>query len=224
MRAGVWGSIIARRERNAGNGSEAGPKICPLALTLRARARFLVASRAPSRFPSLPDDMPRRRRRKPLDECRCLELVRAIENLTGPVRALADAGNREPERVTVLGQMSRLLQAADWAMVQRHGNGARGAGERPESNALVGKNVLPERRTNKTNFKQWGRRYKLVGGAKDEVKVLAEWAETQEPNAPAVAPEASNIAGAVQLAQHIHASRFMSTEVGTEARAMVNNS
>lgn len=58
------------------------------------------------------------------------------------------------------------------------GSGTGGAGEQHESNTLMSKSVVRERSTNKTSFKQWGRRYNLVSGAKGErFKVLLEWAE-----------------------------------------------
>lgn len=46
--------------------------------------------------------------------------------------------------------------------------------------------------TNRTSFKEWSRRYKLVAGAKDEhFKAVLEWVEARETNAPTIAPEAS---------------------------------
>lgn len=62
---------------------------------------------------------------------------------------------------------------------------------------------MPEGLTNWANFKQWSRRYKLVAGAKDERFKLLEWAEAHETSAPIVVPEASNVAGAAKLAQHV---------------------
>lgn len=68
---------------------------------------------------------------------------------------------------------------------------------------MVGKSVVPEVLANKTNFKQWGRRYKPLAGANDaRLNVLPERAEAHEDGAPMVAPEASNLAGAATLAQH----------------------
>lgn len=160
----------------------------------------------------------------PPNEGRWIELARGIENLTGQVRALADAGDREPERVSGLEQTSRQLQEAVSVMAQRQGIGASGAGERIDTNALVGKNVVPEGLTNRSSFKQWSRRYKLVAGAKDErFKVLLEWAQARDPNEPAVDPAASNVANATRLSQHIYASLLMSTESGTEAHSIVDN-
>lgn len=68
---------------------------------------------------------------------------------------------------------------------QRHGGtGASTAGERLESNSPAWKHVVPEELTNKMNFKQWGRRDKLVACAKGErFKVLVEWVEARESNA-----------------------------------------
>lgn len=135
------------------------------------------------------------------DEGRWLELAQVIEHFTGQVRALADL---ESERALGFEQTSGHLQEAVWAMEHRQGTGANGAGERMESNSLVGKNAIPEGPSNRSSFKPLSRRYTLGAGAKDErFNVLLERAEAREPNAPAVNPAAGNKASAARLAQHI---------------------
>lgn len=90
--------------------------------------------------------------------------------------------------------------------------------------SLVGKNLVPEGLTIKTSFKQRGRRYKLVASAEDErFKALLDLAEAQEATAPAIVPGASSIPGAEKFRQHVCASLLMSTEAGSEARSIVDN-
>lgn len=156
-----------------------------------------------------------------LDGQKWRELARVIEVLSAQVQSLTDTGNRETERVTGLEQVTRQVQEAFANLAHRQGTGAQNGGERHEYNALVGKIVVPEGLANKPVFKQWGPRYKLVAGGKDEwFKTLLGWAEGHDTNAPTVAPEASNGAGAAKLAQHLYASLLMSKEAGTEAHSI----
>lgn len=107
---------------------------------------------------------------------------------------------------------------------QRPGAGARPPDAHQESKSFIGNNMAPEGLTNKTGFKQWSRRYKLVAGGEDErFKVLLEWAEARETNAAIIIPESSNVVGAPRLAQHVYASLIMSTKAGTETDSIVNN-
>lgn len=89
-----------------------------------------------------------------------------IDNLSAQVHALADAGGRESERVTGLEGPRRQIQEAVTGLAQRQGSGAPPGGERRESGAFVGKNVVLEGFANRTSFKQWSRRYTSAGGAK----------------------------------------------------------
>lgn len=82
---------------------------------------------------------------------RWLELARVIENLGGQVRALADVGGHEFERVTGLEQTARQIQEAVAGLAQRQGAEAGSSGEQQESNPLVGKNMIL---TNKPSFKR----------------------------------------------------------------------
>lgn len=93
------------------------------------------------------------------------------------------------------------------------GTGAGCGGERP--NSLVGKDMFPEGLTNKTSLTRWGRRWKLVAGAKDEQFNL-DWVEAWETNAPAIVLEARN--GSAQACatrqyqpKHEHGDRVQST-------------
>lgn len=88
----------------------------------------------------------------------------------------ADTGGREFERITGL-EATHQIQDAVANFPQMQGTGASGADERHESKALVGKTAVPERLANKTSFKQWSRRCKLVAGAKHERFKVFEWAE-----------------------------------------------
>lgn len=104
------------------------------------------------------------------DEQRWQELARVTETLTGQVPALAEAGGHEIDRCTGLEHTAGKIQEAVAGLFQRQGTGtgAGTAGERHESNPMVGKTVDLEGFTNKPCFEQWCRRYSLVAGAKDE--------------------------------------------------------
>lgn len=64
----------------------------------------------------------------------------------------------------------------------------------------------------------------MVAGAKDKpFSVVLMWAEAHDANTPVVDPTASGLAGAQKLAQHLYASFLMSTEAGTEAHSIADN-
>lgn len=87
-------------------------------------------------------------------------------------------------------------------MIKRRGTGVNNADL--ASSLVVGKNETPDGFANKTGFKQCGRRYKFVAGAKvDRVTTFVEVAEARERMAPTVAPDASGIPGAVWFGQHL---------------------
>lgn len=80
--------------------------------------------------------------------------------------------------------------------------------DHPGYNSFVGREVVSEDLTNKVSFKQRGRRYKLLVGAKDDrFKVLLDWAEARHMNAPTSVPESSGVVDAPRLAQHVYAGR-----------------
>lgn len=84
---------------------------------------------------------------------------------------------------------------------------ASSSGARQESKPLVGKSTVAEGLTNKTDFKQWSRSFKLLAGLEDErPKVFLDRVEAREANAPTIVPETSNAVGAPRLAQHLYAS------------------
>lgn len=78
------------------------------------------------------------------DDERWQQLARVIENLSGQVHQLADAGGRESERVTTLEQTARQIQETVAGFAQRQGTGAGPGGDRLESNSLVGKMLSPK--------------------------------------------------------------------------------
>lgn len=98
---------------------------------------------------------------------------------------------------------TRLAQSPVRSFAQQEGVEACAAGDRVESNTLVGKNIVPDGLTNKASFKHRSRRYKLVAGARDErSKALFMWAEAHDTNAPAIDPNTSGTMGAQALPQH----------------------
>lgn len=98
------------------------------------------------------------------EERRWVELARIIEGLSSLVLALVGAGGRDSVWVGSLGQTTCRIQ--DVAQVM--GPGANSGGQRAQPNLSVGKKFCSESLTNKTRFKQWGRRCKLVAGAKND--------------------------------------------------------
>lgn len=103
-------------------------------------------------------------------EERWIELARVVEALNGQARALADAGEGEAEKALGLEQATRQLHNTIAGMAHWQVTGAGPAGERSESNSIVVKIVVPEGLTNRTSFKQWNRRYKLVARSKDDTR------------------------------------------------------
>lgn len=78
--------------------------------------------------------------------------------------------------------------------------------------------------TNKSGFRLRGRRYRLVSGAEDgRPGCVLGWAETHDENAPKVVPAASGVMGVWRFARHLVGSLLMSTNVGAEAHALVEN-
>lgn len=89
---------------------------------------------------------------------------------------------------------------------------------------MVGDSVVPDIVTNKTSFKHWSRRYKLVAGAPGErFNVFVGWAQAREASAPTIVPETSKVEGARGIAQHLYASPLMSTEAGMDAHSVGYN-
>lgn len=85
----------------------------------------------------------------------------------------------------------------------------------------MGKIVGPEGLANNRSFKQCSRGYKLIVGANDEKsKVLLEWAELRETNAPTIVLETSSVSGAALLA--ISASLLMRTDAITQAHSIMD--
>lgn len=70
------------------------------------------------------------------DDPKCLALARIIENLSGQVQALVDAGGREPER----------------------------APDHLGCNSIVGKNMVPDGLTRKTGVRQTMEPALQIGG------------------------------------------------------------
>lgn len=81
----------------------------------------------------------------------------------------------------------------------------------------------PDCLSSKRGFKQRRRRYKVVAGAEDaRCKVILDWAEMRDTNAPTIVPESSGVVDVPRLAQHVFASLFLRTETGTEAPSIVD--
>lgn len=103
-----------------------------------------------------------------------------------------------------------------------------GAGGKPPKdplgpNSAVGKKVVSEGLTN--NRLQTVEQAVQVGGGNQgrEVQRIVGLAEGWVTNAPTIVPETSGIVDAQSLGQHVYASLLISTEIGTEAPLIANN-
>lgn len=127
-----------------------------------------------------------------------LELEWMIDTLTGQVHRV--------ERVGSLEQVTRWIQEVVHNVSQRQGSGGRPPADRTGSNALVGRNIVPEGFAIKRGFEQWGWRSKLVARVKCErSNTLLDCADAWEMNAHNIAPESTAVARRV--------SRNTSTQV-----------
>lgn len=77
--------------------------------------------------------------------------------------------------------------------------------------------MVPEGLTNKTSFKKWSRRYKLVAGATDErPEALVDWAEARDMSAPTIIQQST-------FETHVYARLLMNTGAGTEVHSIVHS-
>lgn len=93
--------------------------------------------------------------------------------------------------------------------------------ERKVSTSFAGNNVVPDGLPNKTGLKQWSCRCSLVAGAQEErFTILLEWGNTCATNA---ALGQTPRHASPRLAQHRYVGLPTSSEAGTEAQSIVDN-